>query len=587
MLLQSLLSGAIYIAGLTVVSASPTNVDTSLRSWGPSGLSPRNIVSNIGNTLSRYRHQKRDTVFQNSTTLAKSWDGAVLLSYEYEKDFEAGKNGTVSASSGVEITCTTCYIKATVQAELTINGSFNATQAIDNVLSEVEDGITNITESTVDWLETNAKSIFTSFAKGGDLDDLDLKPLDVDFNIDIPDIPDCQLRFQFDDLELYVALSTTFSAGITYTLSLYKSETPIGIAIDDLFLGIVAEVELILSVDGEVTIGSGFHIQVDDNASLEIALFGSEVSKTAFNGGLFEFLPVTIESAGVVLQAVLRVTIRAGFEIGISDDTASAGVEVSVWAHIAELKTNVTFAPADQPGCDLRIEESYQFIVGAAAGATVALFDHTWGPAPETSIPIWGTTLTQCAIQASVTRGPITARQLGAADDLTTTTISTKVTYRGVQCMSPGLIDCPVSLQSTTKTVTEITLVTSVPSGVDATFPTTTQTTIAQTIPFGTGVNKLFETAGAPTPYSPGSDIPRSGTHSNKNLIIGVCVGVGGFIIISLICGYIFWQRRKRYILTTLQTGPDTSLMGSPQMQGPDKTVYNAYTTEVTPFQNR
>lgn len=65
---------------------------------------------------------------------------------------------------------------------------------------------------------------------------------------------------------------------------------------------------------------------------------------------------------------------------------ASAGVGVSVWANIAEFATNITAAPeGDDEDCSLKVEQSYQFGLGAAAGATLAIGVETWGPAPNVS----------------------------------------------------------------------------------------------------------------------------------------------------------------------------------------------------------
>ncbi|KAF3904550.1 hypothetical protein ABW21_db0201965 [Orbilia brochopaga] len=553
-----LIHAAIFAASLAAVVASPTNGDVAIRAWGPPGTSSQDVVRAVGRSLSAYSHKKRDTVLQNSTSLSKSWDGATLLSYEYTKEVRPG----VEVTGGVEITCTTCYIKATVLAELFIAEAFNISETFNNFTAEIGQEIDNTTETTLNYVKNYTSGVVTKLSDGFDLDDFDLPPIDVDFNIDIPEIPQVQLRFQFDDLELYVALNTVFSGGVTYSLNLYTSETPIGIAVDDLFLGIVVDVDLILSAEAEIEISSGFHIKVDDGATLSLALFGNSIDRTAFNGGLFEFLPVTIQSAGVVLKAVLRVRARAGFNVatpdveilGVDIFSASAGVEVSIWTHVAELTTNVTVTPGgNELGCELQVEESYQFVVGAIAGATVAIRDHTWGPSPNTTIPLWDTTYTQCAFKNSATTTPasaaITPRQ-AAGGGLTTTTISTEVTYKGVECMSSGLVVCPASLQKTTKTTTEITLVTSVPSGVRATFPATTQTTIPQTIPFGTGANQLFQSAGAPTPYSPGSDVGSSSkgglSDTNKKIIIGVSVGVGSLIIIGIIA-FVFYRKHKKY----------------------------------------
>ncbi|EPS39687.1 hypothetical protein H072_6528 [Dactylellina haptotyla CBS 200.50] len=568
MLLTNLLRATVFITGLSTVLAGPTS-DVSVRSWGPPGVSIGHVVRAIGNTFSRLSLQKRDTVFRNSTKFEKSFDNVVLLSYSKEKKVAGdGGNGEVTVNAGVEIKCTTCYLKANVLADLTINGSFDFGQAISNITSEVGDAISNITDGVTEYF----KDVGSAFGDGFDLDDFD-QPIQIDLNIDVPEIPQSLLTIQFDELELYTALEITFSGGVTYTLNLYTSETPIGIAIDDVFLGIVADVDLILSVEAEITISSGFHIKVDDGAVLEIPLFGQQLTRTSFNGGLFEFLPVVIESAGVELKAILRVRIRAGFSVAtpsidfllfnVSVPDLSAGIEVNVFAHIAELTTSITVTPAgDETGCQLRAEESYQFVLGAAAGASIGFQDHVWGAVAQATTPLWATTYTQCAIQAAgTTSAPfITARQL---DDLTTTTtISTEVTYKGVECLSTGMIDCPVSLQKTTKVTSEITLVTSVPSGVEATFPTSVQATITSTIPFGTGVNKLFETAGPPTAYDP-KTYKDSGTSTKTKIIIGVCAGVGGLLLIGGIVALVMWRRRK--ILKA---------MSSPQQTGFQTTQY-------------
>ncbi|KAJ6258790.1 hypothetical protein Dda_6844 [Drechslerella dactyloides] len=588
---------AIFAAGLSAVAGSPTTGDVAVRSWGPPGVSLRNVVRAVGRSLSAYSHQKRDIVLRNSTSLEKSWEGATLLSYEYTTEL---RNGT-EVTGGIEITCTTCYIKANVQAELMISEAFNVSQAFRDLTVAVGDAIENTTDSTINFVKNYTSSVVTRLSDGFDLDDFDLPPIDVDFDIDIPEIPQCQLRFQFDNLELYVALNTVFSGGVTYTLNLYTSQTPIGIRVsEDLFLGVVVEVDLILSAEAEISINSGFHILVDDGAALSIVLFGNSIDRTAFDGGRFEFLPVTIESAGVVLKAVLRVRARAGFEVsspdvqvlGVNVFSASAGVEVSIWTHVAELTTNVTFDPTGgETGCQLQVEESYQFVVGAAAGATVALVDHTWGPSPNTTIPLWDTTFTQCALSKSSTitsnTAAITPRQVDSGS-LTTTTISTEVTYKGVECMSSGLVVCPASLQRTTKTTTEVTLVTAVPSGVRATFPATTQTTISRPIAFGPGANKLFASAGPPTPYSPGAkeaDGSSDGlSDTTKRIIVGVSVGVGSLLIIAAIAGFLFWRRRQRYAAVPRRP-PTTPSIGSyrddPHYHGAAKTSYKTTTAQV------
>jgi hypothetical protein len=190
------------------------------------------------------------------------------------------KKGNASVSAGVEIVCTTCYIKGTATAQLTVDGSFNISQAFRNFTSQIEHDIENITTSAIDYVTNQTSTIITDIVSGDfDLTDLDFPTIPLDFDIDIPDIPECQLSFQFDGLELYMQLDTALSGGATYTLNLYTSETPIGVASgQDNEIGIIFAIDLILSVEAEIDISSGFHIKLNDGVAINIAMFGQNIS---------------------------------------------------------------------------------------------------------------------------------------------------------------------------------------------------------------------------------------------------------------------------------------------------------------------
>jgi hypothetical protein len=234
----------------------------------------------------------------------------------------------------------------------------------------------------------------------------------------------------------------------------------------------------------------------------------------------------------------------------------STGLEAGVWADVAQFVTNVTAAPAgDGNACELRVVEEYTMLLGANAGATLAIEEHTWGPTPNTQIPIWYTTLADvCAVTKSITGTTIAAS--GAATvigrgDLTTTSTTTKVTYTATVCLNTTLVNCPVSLQSTSRNTVTKTLTTAVPSGSKATFPTTTQNTAVSTIAFGANINEMTATSGSPMSYIPTASSSsgssgsigsssvlkgKTGGVSNK-VIIGVSVGVGVPVLIAIVAG--------------------------------------------------
>jgi hypothetical protein len=260
---------------------------------------------------------------------------------------------------------------------------------------------------------------------------------------------------------------------------------------------------------------------------------------------------VTVESAGALIKAVLRVGIHSGLEIENPLGGFSAGVEVGVFANIAEFVTNVTAAPdGDSSGCELRIVQSYQLALGAAAGASLAIGPQRWGPTPETQIPIWYTALADvCAIQgrstatATSTTAAVAARAEAGEADLTVTTSTTKVIYTAVACKSSGLVDCPASLQDTSKFTTTITVTL---TGSEEAFPATARPTIVSTIDFGSNAKALIATTGRPVSYVPSpSSTPSDGANGSdstaapdaKKIIIGVTIGVGVPLLAAFTAG--------------------------------------------------
>ncbi|KAI1503978.1 hypothetical protein F5X99DRAFT_406355 [Biscogniauxia marginata] len=558
MLLINLILTVSWTLAVSFVSATPPAAHDYIRLRNAPGTNEEDTLQAIRRSLLSIGAQRRDTILRNSTSLQKSWNDAKLFSFQGE--VTNGEN--VSVNAGADITCTTCYLNGAATVEFSVDGQFDAAQAIQNFTSEVGEEIKNVTEAAIDYVGDYFSNVFDNLADGIDLDDFDFPTLNYSFNIDLPDIPECRLQFQFDEMELYMMIDTVLSAGATYSISLYSSNSPIGLSVSsDMFIGVIFAVDLILSAEAEIDISSGLHIKVDDGLALDIPLFSQNVSDITFNGGSFEFLPVTAESAGGLIKAVLRLGLHAGLEVSTPTvpipslgfvTRASAGIEVGVFADLAEFATNITVAPdGDDEDCALRVQQTYQLGLGAAAGATLAIGLQTWGPAPATQIPIWYTTLADiCATSATrtstVTTPTITAR---ADEDLSTTTLTQKMTFTGVGCSSPGLVNCPISLQVTTKITSTSTIVTAVPSGSEVTFPAAVQTTVSSMVPFGTNVKSITATTGSPTSF-----VPPPPTASGQNgvsedtplgqvggvdtrVIIGVSVGLGVPAVAGIIAG--------------------------------------------------
>ncbi|KAK1453293.1 hypothetical protein CMEL01_04952 [Colletotrichum melonis] len=568
--LTSILFWTLAVCWLVVASHHAAPVGLVVRS-NP-GKTASNTLLAIRRYLSSVRLEGRETKFSNSTSLDTGFDNAIL--FKYEQEAEAGVN--VTASAGIEVVCTKCYIKGKASAHLTIDGTFNATKVATDIGNEFEETFDNITA----YAKNYVSGVVDNLSDGLDANDFDFPPLNITFDLDVLSFPEASLGFGFEDLEIYMQLDTTLSAGLSYTLNLYTSTTPLGSKIgDDLLLGVVFSIDLILSVESELQMSSGFHLRMDDEVGFDIALFSKNVSSVNFKGGRFEFLPVIIESAGVELKAILRAGFSAGIEISSPVDSkeielfnntikvpgASAGIEVSVFANIAELSTNVTaLSTPDENGCVLRAVNAYQFALGAAAGASVQIGDRIWGPVPNTQIPLFYTTLGDACASTRVPTTTATSVSASATDkekrqeELTTTTLSKKVTYTGIECVTIGLINCPPQLQTLRKFVATETFITAVASGVAAVFPVATKAVVQDVVSFGSNAQSLISSSGAPKKFTPSPSASATSTNPpgvldgdvggvNKKTIVGVSIGAGVLAMAAIVGACMFWQRKKRY----------------------------------------
>lgn len=265
-----------------------------------------------------------------------------------------------------------------------------------------------------------------------------------------------------------------------------------------------------------------------------------------------------------------------------------AGASAFVYADLAHFNTSITLPESteltsrgddddDDDDCLMPVIESYEFGLGAQAGAFVQFMEDKWGPTPNTSIQIFYTTLfSACAVSpasatATTSAASLAARQTAPAllayrdddddddDDLTTTPVSTTFTITNVLCKSAGLRDCPASLQTTVHVTSASTVTVTVSDGEEATFPATTTAGSVSTVAFGTGVQRVKSSSGSPVSYVPPTTASASGSSSstggvsgaigdakkdynglsekNKKLAIGLCAGIGSALLAASAAG--------------------------------------------------
>jgi len=182
-------------------------------------------------------------------------------------------------SEKVEIVCTTCYIKGAATGELSFANDFNASQAIEQAEENIEGDVHNFTSTAETYFKDYVEGVLKKLGHGVHLADFELPTFPYNFDMNITSIPEANLHFTFDQLELYMLLDTTLSLGATYTHNLYSSNTPLGIWItDNLELGVIFAIDLILDADGMIDISTGFHLKLEDDLAIDIAMFAKDVS---------------------------------------------------------------------------------------------------------------------------------------------------------------------------------------------------------------------------------------------------------------------------------------------------------------------
>ncbi|KKK13637.1 hypothetical protein ARAM_000775 [Aspergillus rambellii] len=508
--------------------------------------------------IKRALHAARDTTYSmNRTSIEKSWADATLFSLELSTSSTESKNATLDLHEGISVICTTCYVNGSIGGSLRLGGDFNLTETVDSFTDEV----TNVTDSAFDQIEEYLEDVFTNITLLH-FDEIPAWPtVDIDFDFEHLDgFPEVQAQFEFDGLELYLELDVQLSAGATYTLNLFTSETIAGFSVPNLEAGAVFKVSLVLIAEAEIDISSGIHIKLDDGLKLDLELFNKNVSGITLPGGRVEFLPITIEGQGS-LQALLQLEASLGFEVSAQDlapeISFSAGIAGEAFAYVADFLVQVNSSTSDDADCKLAAAAEYTLAVGAAAGATVAVNTYQWGPAPSTTIPIWYTTVASLCAGSKTASSAVTSQATLDRRDWSTTAVSTSSTYTIVGCISAGLVHCPASLQTTTSIEKTMTTILSVPSGAeDVTYPASTFASVTSAIPFGEHAHTLSATSGTPTSYVPPPVATQTSTnttdsggldddgdddddnHSNDNkLIIGLSVGLGVPILIVLAAG--------------------------------------------------
>jgi hypothetical protein len=297
MLIMAFFRTVLFLSIVSWAFAAATPITPSVQVRNAPGKSVQDTYLAIRRALAAAGLEKRESFKIDQMTLEKSWSGATLLSMYMmhtllsflsstsqltltlrgvSKDIpQSNENASLHVNAGLEITCTTCYVKGLATVELTIEGN---TDLINTTIESVGQEFKNFTDTLEQSFDNYPDDVRAKIMEDGlDWSDFGFPTLDLAFDLEVPEVPDTNLHIQFDDMELYLELNAVLDAGATYEINLFAAQSPVGFKVPHLQIGAVLAVDLILAVEGAIDISSGFHIKLDQVA-MDIALFGSNFS---------------------------------------------------------------------------------------------------------------------------------------------------------------------------------------------------------------------------------------------------------------------------------------------------------------------
>ncbi|KAI1326057.1 hypothetical protein F5Y16DRAFT_376286 [Xylariaceae sp. FL0255] len=208
------------------------------------------------------------------------------------------------------------------------------------------------------------------------------------------------LRLEFIGVEAYAFLGVEVSGTETFSVTLFASDSPLGLGVPGLDVGVVFFVDLVFSLSEAIDLTAGFDVTVPDGSYLEASIFGGDIGDTLFEGLESHSLPVTVYSGAATFKADLRLRVQAGAQTELEFLGIGAGAVVGVYANIIEFVAVIESTPA----CSLETELWWDMNVGAYANLDVVVDYTTLGPVPTISTTLMAaSTISTCLIEATAT----------------------------------------------------------------------------------------------------------------------------------------------------------------------------------------
>ncbi|TAQ84444.1 hypothetical protein B7494_g7235 [Chlorociboria aeruginascens] len=243
----------------------------------------------------------------------------------------------------------------------------------------------------------------------------------------------------------------TITESDAYSFNLFKSETPVGIALsDDVTFGVVLLVDLVFSLSAKVDLEAGFSFSFPDGAFVTIDPLKGTILNQSFAGGSFDHLPVTVNSGSATLDAALRITVQGGTTVKVFG--TGFDFEVGVTADLIEYKATLTSTPQ----CLVFVTELVDVNIGAFARAVGEIDYKTFGVSPTVVTTIVNVPLPSlCITNSTVTSSTVPPVYTTAYSVNTTRTQSTSVSLSEIlPTQSSTPVESPSSITSSSLAIT-------------------------------------------------------------------------------------------------------------------------------------
>ncbi|RYP44823.1 hypothetical protein DL768_008755 [Monosporascus sp. mg162] len=173
-----------------------------------------------------------------------------------------------------------------------------------------------------------------------------------DFLEDLTDFDlfnNANLSIVFNGVGALIDVSVAATEEVEFTLPLFATQTPLGVAGPNFQLGAVFFVELVMGITGEVEANSGFQLLIPDGSAFTMPLDPTLPNTAAFDGTTASLLPLTVEAPANLTMA-LRLRVQAGLEF-VGSPLLSATALAGAFLNIPEvvLGGRFSFGGADEP----------------------------------------------------------------------------------------------------------------------------------------------------------------------------------------------------------------------------------------------